>query len=684
VAKNCTYCGQPLAKEDASFCNECGRLQIPEPDSMAPGVIKVRLPPKEVARRELPPPPSPEGMSFERTPGLSPAPQDQRGQPAPASQPSHLARRPARQTNQESQIAEDRSEIARETESPSTFASRSARQPADQPAPVEEISTMVLPGWREELERLRKRQAATSAPAAPETHLSSPLLISPAASRPSGRATPLPPSREPEVQKASAEDAIVDVVQNTQAPEKSPSDSLRPELRFRIWEQRPTMHYPQVQVQKEAEPASAGEHPPFVHISGAEEETASVADKGGIDWQALSGPVMMSDPEPVEAGTRQIDTVRQEEAEESGVEDLPTVPLAVPDAAKQQSPITIERSSPPAPGNRPAAREAVEDLPTRPVPATQAGPRSPFPPAVPQSLQSREREQREARPAPVPMVPNPPSSPGAYRQEAAPLMSAPQAPSVPLSPPVRGRVPGPNSQPGQVFNPAGMPQGLHSSPDSTAVRPQPPTVQQRLPVFAPATPPPVSSRSAEAAPARPRDKRVKPLRVALLVVLIIAAGMGAFVFYYQSSSGGAVAQPYQAFQNSTLGVSLNYPQSWTSSVDQRQTSVRFADSSQTGQVTLSMAAANAQSLTQYIDQEATQLGITAPQLEPTIVFGGTGWQQERGNVVQRGVTYTLDLYATQHGTHIYSLIFMAPPPVYGEMEQENFAPLRTSFRFIGQ
>lgn len=269
-------------------------------------------------------------------------------------------------------------------------------------------------------------------------------------------------------------------------------------------------------------------------------------------------------------------------------------------------------------------------------------------------------------------------------------MNAAQAPGTPFGPSAApGRVHNLQSQPGQVFERSGMPapaQGPLSSPGNTMFRPQPPVVPQRPPAFAPPTPPPVTparpATGAESVPVKPRRKRVKPLRVALLVVLVLAIGVGAFVYYYQSSSGGTIAQPYQTFQNGALGVSLDYPQGWTASVNQAQASVHFADSSQTGQVTLSMTGLNAQSLTQYIDQEATQLGITTPQLEPTIMFGGANWQQVQGNVVQGGVTYLLDLYVTQHGTHIYSLIFMAPPPVYGRMDQEDFAPLRTSFRFI--
>jgi hypothetical protein len=686
VAKQCTYCGRPLAKEDARFCDECGRLQIPEPDPMAPGVIKVRLPPKEIYRRE--PPPSLESIRFERTPRSSQVGQHQREQPASAPQSSRLAKRPVRLTTQESQRAAERSEAPGETAPVPTHGSDEVPPLADQP--VEEISTMVLPGWREELERLRKKQEQANVS---EAQPGPSPLISSTTSRTTENKPPAP--RSEKAQEAPPGGVFTELTQGRRTADEPPTDSVRRELRVKVWEQEPTLQYPQVQIEKkeiEPGPAPAIEHSPFVAAFEEEEgEAETVAAGIDVDQQVLASPVMEPEPEPaVEENTQQENEVRQEEAKESGVEDLPTIPLAVPEAAKQPPAITIERASTPAPKKRTTSQEEIENLPTRPMPARQAGPRSPLPPAAPQPLQGRVQEQREARPSPVSMVPNPPSSPGVYQQRSAPPVNAAQAPGTPFGPPaVPGRVHNPQSQPGQVFERSGMPapaQGPLSSPGNIMFRPQPPVAPQRPPAFAPPTPPPVTparpAAGTESAPVKPRKKRVKPLRVALLVVLVLAIGAGAFVYYYQSSSGGTIAQPYQTFQSSALGVSLDYPQGWTASVNQAQASVHFADSSQTGQVTLSVTGLNAQSLTQYIDQEATQLGITTPQLEPTIMFGGASWQQVQGNVVQGGVTYLLDLYVTQHGTHIYSLIFMAPPPVYGRMDQEDFAPLRTSFRFI--
>jgi hypothetical protein len=655
---------------------------------MAPGVIKVRLPPKEIYRSE--PPPSLESIRLERASRSSRIAQNQREQSVSAPQSSRLARRPVRLTAQEAQRAAERPAVpGREAASKPAHGSEEVPPPTEQP--VEELSTMVLPGWREELDRLRKRQEQASVPEAQAEP--TPFIPAPP-SRAAENKPPAPPSEK--AQAVPPEGAVTRQTESKRAAEESPKDSARRELRVKVWEQEPTIQYPQVQIEKkeiEPGPAPAIEHSPFAAVFEEEEENEveTVADGSGVGQQALSRPVREPEPEPAAAeNTQQASEKAQEEVKERGVEDLPTIPLTVPEAPKQPPAITVERASTPAPKKRTASQEEIEDLPTRPMPASQAGPRSPLPPVAPQPLQGRAQEQREARPASASIVPNPSSSPGVYRPGSAPPLHAAQAPGTPLSPPAApGRVPNPPSQAGSVFERPGLSapaQGPLSSPGNTMARPQPPAAPQRPPAFAPPTPPPVTpARPAvetAAAPVKPGKKRVKPLRVALLVVLILAIGAGAFVYYYQSSSGGAIAQPYQTFQNSALGISLSYPQGWTASLNQAQGSVHFADSSQTGQVTLSMAEQNAQSLAQYISQEETRLGITTPQSEPTITFGGASWQQVRGNIVQGGVTYLLDLCVTQHGTHIYSLIFMAPPPAYERMDQEDFAPLRLSFRFI--
>jgi hypothetical protein len=780
VAKNCLYCGQPLAKEDARFCNECGRLQIPEPaPPEGPAPIKVRLPPKEFSARREPPPFQPiSGQSMPETVRSS-----RQETPASGAPSSRSPKRPVRLTGQEALAANKQPEFPGEEAQAPTRASGSARPEKTQPAPVEELSTMVLPGWREELEHLRKEQAATSAPAAPQKQPELPSSQKPfSVPRRSESNVAYVPQESQGAKKNSPEDVPSRSTQESKTSEeqpRSPGDQDRRELRVKVWEQEPTIQYPQVHVEKkEASPLPAVEHAPFANLAFDQEE--QIADQATLDWQtfpnasltntassreqeaeqapvswqafpAPSTPPASASSEAIEkAPTQQLanepkerrtpppadaseKTQIQQPANEpkerrtpppadasektqtwqnagelkekrtpapaeavekerggSDIEDLPTARLAVPEAARHSS-ITIERASTPAPTKRTPPQPAeVEDLPTRPLAAaSSAGPRSPIPPVAPQPSQNREQGERETRPAPISMVPNPPSSPGAYGPpstlQARGVSHAPDA--IIGAPATRGPV-NPPSQPGQVFNPPSLPplpQGPASLPGNTPFKAETAGAPQRPPVLAPATPPPMLTPRAttpptEAAVATREKKRVRPALVALLILLVLVVGGSAFAIYYQSTSGAA--QAYQAFQNNTLGVALNYPQGWTSSLNKTQTSAHFADSTQTGQITLSMTATNGQQASQYLNQEITQLGINGQQAKPASTFGGANWQTVQGNVVQRGATYTIVLYVAQHGNNFYALAFMAPLPVYGQMDQENFAPLRSSFRFL--
>jgi hypothetical protein len=95
-----------------------------------------------------------------------------------------------------------------------------------------------------------------------------------------------------------------------------------------------------------------------------------------------------------------------------------------------------------------------------------------------------------------------------------------------------------------------------------------------------------------------------------------------------------------------------------------------------------MADIGSQSLGQYLSQQVVQRGIIGAQTSPAITFAGTSWQQMRGSVTQKGATYTITLYVTQHTTHFYALALLAPTKVYTQMEQNAFASLRGSFHFL--
>ena len=204
--------------------------------------------------------------------------------------------------------------------------------------------------------------------------------------------------------------------------------------------------------------------------------------------------------------------------------------------------------------------------------------------------------------------------------------------------------------------------------------------------FAPLTPLPVTPRpdaaAVDAALAKPRRqrKRVSRRLVLVLILLFVIVGAGGYALYYQLSSAPAITQPTQAYQNSTFRISLSYPQHWSVHVDQAHGTLSFADSTATGQITLSMVPANGQ-LSQYLTQETSQLGMTGLKTGPATTFAGSSWQQEQGTVIQRGATYMVALYVTQHDNRFYTLAFLAPPPAYSQMDQDDFVPLRASFSF---
>lgn len=268
---------------------------------------------------------------------------------------------------------------------------------------------------------------------------------------------------------------------------------------------------------------------------------------------------------------------------------------------------------------------------------------------------------------------------------AGQAFNATQAPDTFGAPGSLGQAANSHAPARQIFDPASLPP-LPLNPTSDPGTAAPGTgVQgiQQPSSFAPpsASWPGTPSASSESAKAKPGKKRgVSGKRVLLALLVLLILGGGGALAYYQYSSGGA--QPYQSFRSSALGVTLSYPQGWTAKVNQAQTSVYFADSNQTDQVTLSTATTNGQQISQYLTQESTQLGITGAHTGLTLTFAGTSWQEIQGSVTQKGVTNTLALYVTEHNNRFYTLILQAPTTTYAQIDQEDFKPLRNSFNFL--
>ncbi|GAC1378641.1 MAG: hypothetical protein NVS4B7_19050 [Ktedonobacteraceae bacterium] len=192
------------------------------------------------------------------------------------------------------------------------------------------------------------------------------------------------------------------------------------------------------------------------------------------------------------------------------------------------------------------------------------------------------------------------------------------------------------------------------------------------------TPPPQLSVSV----AKPRKSR-KPLAIVLfvLVLLVLFGSLSAWIVLMQPFSVASITQPQQSFKDTQLGVSLLYPSSWTSQVDRGKATVYMSDSSHTGQVNIVDGSISGNP-NQYIQQEASQLGMTGQKTKSPLSFAGTTWQQLQGTVQQKGASYTATLLVTTHNQHLYTIMLLAPQSAYTQEEQYVFIPMRSSFQFL--
>jgi hypothetical protein len=186
------------------------------------------------------------------------------------------------------------------------------------------------------------------------------------------------------------------------------------------------------------------------------------------------------------------------------------------------------------------------------------------------------------------------------------------------------------------------------------------------------------------APLRPkRGQRKRPLAVMLVVlVILIVAGAIAFVIVKQPFSVAGVTQPQQAYSNTQLGFSVQYPRGWVAAVDSGKTTVSFSDTSHTDQFIV-LTGGNASNISQYLQQEASKSGMTNEQTNlPSLAFGGASWQQLEGSILVNGASYTETLLATAHGSGFVMIMQLAPQSTYSQEEQLVFSSMRTSFQFL--
>lgn len=185
-------------------------------------------------------------------------------------------------------------------------------------------------------------------------------------------------------------------------------------------------------------------------------------------------------------------------------------------------------------------------------------------------------------------------------------------------------------------------------------------------------------------PARPVRRKSK-MRLVVMLVLLLALLVGGFVTWdivFQPFSVPPVTRTSLSFNNTGLGIALQYPQGWTAQLNQANRAVSFFDANHTDQVNVFVTATNGQSIDAYVKKEVAQIGLTAQKNLSPLGFAGASWQQVQGTVLVSGATYTETLLVTAHGGHYYAIVQMAPADIYAGADHLFFSILRASFQFL--
>jgi hypothetical protein len=166
-----------------------------------------------------------------------------------------------------------------------------------------------------------------------------------------------------------------------------------------------------------------------------------------------------------------------------------------------------------------------------------------------------------------------------------------------------------------------------------------------------------------------------------LLFILLLGGVMAWIIVAQPFSVPEITKTTQKFTDTSLAVSLQYPQHWAFDVNKQNGTVSFYDDNHTDQVNITVVVADSQSINQHLAKTVSSLGITAQKTQPEISFAGATWQQIQGSVQESGANYTATLLVTMHGEHYYTFLQLAPFPTYPLEEQLVFSKMRSSFQF---
>jgi predicted nucleic acid-binding Zn-ribbon protein len=184
-------------------------------------------------------------------------------------------------------------------------------------------------------------------------------------------------------------------------------------------------------------------------------------------------------------------------------------------------------------------------------------------------------------------------------------------------------------------------------------------------------------------PLKQRKHRIPLLVIVALLCLLVVGGLGTWIAVSQPFSVPVVTQPQQNFKESSLGLSLLYPSGWMTQIDHAKATVHFYDSSHTSEVIIIVKdAAAAGNVAQYLQQQATQLGMTGAKVGTPLSFAGATWPLVQGSVQRSGANYTASVLATIHDNHLFTFIQLAPQSIYADEEKLIFSAMRSSLQFM--
>jgi len=344
------------------------------------------------------------------------------------------------------------------------------------------------------------------------------------------------------------------------------------------------------------------------------------------------------------------------ENEQDVVEDLPTEPLSVagtPGLPRQ--PLSIPNHTVANADNE----ELAEDLPTMPlaasVPEIPPASHKSAPSAVGNSNGSVSHLDEVEK-----LYTRPHMSQRQWQATAPPLMNPAKQHNEALRPPIDARQsPGPQ----RAVTPIVFPQP--QLPPAHGLRQTPPASMAVPPVSHPE-----------------RKSRRGLVIVFILLFILVVGGLSAWIIIFQPFTVPEITNTTQPFQNTDLGVSLDYPQTWTAKVDKKNEANYFYDDNHTDQVNISAVATGGKSIDQYISTVAGSLGMTGQKAGASLSFAGTSWQQVQGSVLQSGATYTAVLLVTMHGGRYYAILQLAPATTYAQEDQLVFSRMRSSLQFV--